>query len=147
LSRRNDQEVRFRLKGCIYGVGPGVERDAPHDLDELRLVVARRLDGIQLGFARMAALANRQGDKANGRLCRPVNRGCARSSPWEALTCLRLAFADFGTTRAQFERAIRRSRREKRMPAVSGPLLSDIREIGRIVEQWSRSPAYIESDG
>jgi hypothetical protein len=89
-----------------------------HDLDELRL------DGIQLGFARMAALANRQGDITNGRLCRRVNRRGARSSRWQALTCLRLAFANFGTTRAQFERAIRRSRREKRVLAVSRPLLS-----------------------
>ena len=64
----------------------------------------------------------------------------------EALTGLRLAFADFGTTRAEFERAWHRSRREKRVPAVSGPLLSDIRGIGDIIEQWSRSPAYTESD-
>jgi len=65
----------------------------------------------------------------------------------EALTSLRLAFAEFGTTPAEFERAWRRSRREKRVPAVSGPLLSDIRGIGDIIEQWSRSPAYTESDG
>ena len=65
----------------------------------------------------------------------------------EALTSLRLAFADFGVTRAQFERAIRRSRREKRVPAASGPFLSDTRGVGRIIEQWSRSPSYIESNG
>jgi len=34
---------------------------------------------------------------------------------FEALTSLRLAFAEFGTTRAEFERALRRSRREKRV--------------------------------
>jgi hypothetical protein len=65
----------------------------------------------------------------------------------EALTSLRLAFADFGQTPAEFERAVRRSRREKRVPAVSGPLLSEVRGIGDIIEQWSRSPAYTESDG
>ena len=65
----------------------------------------------------------------------------------ETLTSLRLAFAEFGTTRAEFERTWRRSRREKRVPAASGPLLSDIRRVGDIIEQWSRSPAYTESDG
>ena len=95
-----------------------------------------------MGSKRKRASSRRRGPSL--RTCNAQVRGDLLN---EALTSLRLAFAEFGTTRAEFERAWRRSQREKRVPAVSGPLLSDIRGIGDIIEQWSRSPAYTESDG
>jgi hypothetical protein len=89
----------------------------------------------------------RPSSRRRGPLLRACNARVREDLLIEALTSLRLAFAEFGTMRAEFERAWGRSRREKRVPAASGPLLSDIRRVGDIIEQWSRSPAYTESDG
>jgi hypothetical protein len=94
-----------------------------------------------------ASKGKRPSSRRRGALLRACNARVREDLLIEALTSLRLAFAEFGTTRAQFERAWRRARREKRVPAASGPLLSDIRRVGDIIEQWSRSPAYTESDG
>jgi hypothetical protein len=60
---------------------------------------------------------------------------------------LRLALRAFGVTPAQQRRAIERSRRLLKAPAVSGPIASSTHGLGWILDQWSRKPEYVDAQG
>ena len=57
LAGGDDGEVDVGLGDFVDVIRPGVERDVQHDLDHLRVVVAGGLDGVDIVFTDVAALA------------------------------------------------------------------------------------------
>ena len=66
LAGGGDREVDVCLGDFVDVVGPGVEGHVEHDLDDLSVAVAGELDGAQVVFAGVPALAGDPGGKADG---------------------------------------------------------------------------------
>jgi hypothetical protein len=65
----------------------------------------------------------------------------------ELYTLVRLALGEFGVTRGQQLRALKRSGPLKTPPKVSGRILRAGRGVGSILLEWSRRTPYLDSEG
>jgi hypothetical protein len=65
----------------------------------------------------------------------------------EFYSIVNLALAQYGLTPAQRGKAAKRAMQLTSMPRVSGPVLSDSRDLGALLLEWSRNPLYVDADG
>lgn len=65
----------------------------------------------------------------------------------ELYTHVKLALDEFGVTRVQQQRALKRSARLKSAPKVSGRILCTRLGVAEILSEWSRKAPYLDSDG
>lgn len=65
----------------------------------------------------------------------------------ELYSHVKLALDEFGVTRIQQQRALKRAARLKSAPKVSGRILSTRLGVAEILSEWSRKAPYLDSDG
>jgi hypothetical protein len=65
----------------------------------------------------------------------------------ELYSLLNRALGEFGLTNLQKKKAIKQAWRVKATPSVSGPMLRDFAGLGTVLTEWSRSAAYLDSEG
>src|SRR5882762_4463833 len=61
----DDGEVDIRLSHFVDVVVPGIERYVPHDLDDLRIAVAGRLDRLQIRVAHVTSVLDNFGGESH----------------------------------------------------------------------------------
>jgi hypothetical protein len=99
------------------------------------------------GPKRQAKAARARGSLKRARASRDAPSQVREDLAVEIHTLLRLALLEFGVTPEEQQRAINRSRRLPKAPAISGPIASTTHGIGWILDQWSRKATYLDAEG
>ena len=106
LAGGDDGKVDVGLGDFVDVIGPGVERDVQHDLDHLRVVVARGLDGVDIVLTDMAALARNFNGETYGGVRNGVVRGAIAVGDQFRVVELREIFAEIGVSRQAIAAAV-----------------------------------------